>query len=57
MDRLTEAMGMWIILFEGMLRRVYRFQDMVNRMLSHTAGRNAREFVILSAHSRGRVST
>ena len=49
MDRLAEAMGVCIILFKGILRRVHRLQDVVNQMLSYTAGRSFREFMILSA--------
>ena len=52
---LSQAEAKWVIFFERMLTRVYRFQDLVNQMLSYTAGRHQTDFMIMSRIFREEV--
>ena len=38
----------WIILFEGMLTRVYKFDNLVAQMLAYTSSSRQNEFMIMS---------
>ena len=49
MAQFTQAMGMWLILLEGVLNCAQTLQDTMNQMVAYTAGQNARWFQIIRA--------